>query len=378
MNHPLDVRIEKLVYGGEGLARIPSPDGRQRAVFIPFVLPGERVRIALEPPRRGRTTAKLLEVMEPAPDRITPKCEYFGRCGGCQLQHASPKSQLELKQTMLLETLQRTGGVVWAGPIGLHAAEPWGYRNRIRVHAVAEAGVGYRMRESHHILPVTHCPIASPEINRGLAELTKARPERNQEIELAVNNREQGLESDSPLEFEVGGRQYRVSSGAFFQTNRFLAPDLVHCVTEGQSGGCALDLFSGVGLFALPLAESFRHLEAVETSPAAADDLRFNSAGCKNVQVVETPVLTWLQRRSGPPVDLVVADPPRAGLGPEICAQVAALQPQRLHYVSCDPATLGRDVRVLLAAGYSLESLDLFDLFPQTYHIETVAKLNLG
>ncbi|MGH9520157.1 MAG: TRAM domain-containing protein, partial [Terriglobales bacterium] len=128
MNHIVEVRIEKLVYGGDGLARLDSPDGRKQAIFVPFTLPGERVRVELLPPRQGRTEAKLLEVLQPAPERIAPECEYFGRCGGCQLQHTTAAGQIDLKRAILLETLRRTGAVEWPGGVTVHAAAPWGYR----------------------------------------------------------------------------------------------------------------------------------------------------------------------------------------------------------------------------------------------------------
>ncbi|MGH9412516.1 MAG: class I SAM-dependent RNA methyltransferase [Terriglobales bacterium] len=362
------VTIEKLVNGGDGLARLP-PDaaGRREVVFVPFTLPGERVRIA----RDGRST-RLLEILEPSPERIAPACEYFTRCGGCQLQHTGAAHQLALKRAVLLETLQRTGGVAWSGPIQEHAAAPWGYRNRIRLQSVPGVGVGYFEAQSHRVLPVTHCPIASPALNGGLAQLAAASVTARAEIELAVDNSDRGLHDDAPLQFTVAGRHYRTTPGAFFQVNRFLAADLVAAVTAGASGQTALDLFSGVGLFALVLTETFARVEAVEADPAAADDLRSNAPAAL---VASMLALDYVRSRSGPPVDLLVADPPRAGLGPELTDAIVALAPTHLHLVACDPATLGRDLRLLLAANYTIVEVHLLDLFPQTAHIETVVKL---
>lgn len=379
MSDIVEVRIEKLVYGGDGLARLSNPNGspeaRQQAIFVPFTLPGELVRVEPQPPRQGRTEAALLAVVQAAPDRVVPKCEYFTCCGGCQLQHITPERQLALKRDVLLETLRRTGGVDWQGEIGLHAAAPWGYRNRIRLQAVIKLGIGYRRRASRFIVPITHCPVASPELNRGLAALSAAPPPRTEEVELAVNNRDQGLESNAPLQFVVAGHSYRVSSRSFFQTNRFLADELLHCVVAGQHGDLAVDLFSGVGLFAVPLAASFSRVIAVESSAAAVQDLRHNGAAFANLRAVKAQAVSFLQRETPVAADLIVADPPRSGLGREACAALLRAAPRRLHLVSCDPATLGRDLGWLVAGGYAIESLDLFDLFPQTYHIETVAKL---
>ncbi len=381
----VELDIEKLVHGGDGLARLPGDDGRREAVFVPFTLPGERVEVELEPAKHGRRTARLLRVLQPAPERVTPRCEVFGRCGGCQLQHASPEAQLTLKRGILLETLARTGGVQWTGDVAVHAAEPWGYRNRIQLQAVPGIGVGYYQPGSHRIVPITGCPIASPELNRGLARLAAAPPERRATIELAVDNQDQGLDADEPLGFDVGSHAYRVSPGAFFQVNRFLTPALVEAVTAGVEGETAMDLFSGVGLFALPLAAHFRHVEAIEASPAAVRDLRRNARAAQDrspaaeearIRITAGAALDVLRRRPATPVDLLVADPPRAGLGRDLVAAILALAPRRLHLVSCDPATLGRDLRWLTAdGGYRIEALHLFDLFPQTAHIETVVRL---
>lgn len=379
MTKTVELTIEKLVHGGEGLARLP-PDasGRREAVFVPFTLPGERVRVELEPRRRGRRTARLVEVLEPAAERIAPGCEYFGRCGGCQLQHTTAEHQLALKRGILLETLQRTGGIAWEGPLQVHAAEAWGYRNRIRVQAIPGVGVGYYMANQRRMLPITHCPIASPALNQGLGQLAAEGAHRREEVELAVDNQDRGLEEDAPLEFAVARWRYRVSPGAFFQVNRFLSEELVAVVTGGERGATALDLFSGVGLFALPLTESFARVEAVEAHPEAVRDLRHNLRLAAGAEAFADAALDYLRQRSAGAVDLAVADPPRAGLGPELTAALIALAPRKLHLVSCDPATLGRDLRQLTGEGYRIASLDLFDLFPQTAHLETVVKLTLG
>lgn len=373
MAQNLEVTIEKLVNGGDGLARLPADArGRREVVFVPFTLPGERVRIE----RDGRRV-RLVEILEPSPERIAPGCEYFGRCGGCQLQHTSAAHQLVLKRAILLETLQRTGGVAWEGAVQEHAGQPWGYRNRIRLQAQPGVGTGYYEAGSHRVLPVTHCPIASVALNQGMAALAAAEVSERAEIELAADNRDGGLHEDAPLSFTVAGRSYRVSPGAFFQVNRYLAEPMVAVVTAGEQGETALDLFSGVGLFALPLTETFARVEAVETNPVAAKDLRHNLAAAPTagVTVAAMPAGAYLRERSGAPVDLLIADPPRAGLGPELTAAIISLAPARLHLVSCDPATLGRDLRQILAAGYGIAEMHLLDLFPQTAHIETVVKL---
>ncbi|HXR97234.1 MAG TPA: class I SAM-dependent RNA methyltransferase [Terriglobales bacterium] len=346
-----ELTIEKVVYGGAGLARLPERGGRRQVVFLPGTLPGERVLAELDPPR-------VIKILQPSPDRVEPACEYFGRCGGCQMQHASYAAQVAIKREVLVETLQRTGGVAWTGPITMHTAHPWGYRNRIRLHR-SGAGWGYFESGSHRVLPISHCPIADPELSAAIPMLAN---DAGHEIELALAS------------FSAAGLEFRVSDGSFFQVNRFLASELVEAVTGGQEGGTAIDLFSGVGLFALPLAPRFDRVFAVEGSPAAVDDLRWNAKRSANIEVVASSAVSFFRRQQSSP-DLVIADPPRAGLGKELVQALITLAPARVHIVSCDPATLGRDLKPLVAHGYTLEEVHLFDLFPQTFHLETVVKL---
>lgn len=427
---PIDVTIEKLVYGGDGLARLQTPAaeaGRGKTVLIPDVLPGERVRVVLEEESRSWARGRVVERLTDAPERIAPGCEYFGRCGGCQWQYAGADTQLEWKEQILRETLRRTGRIDWSGPVQRHAAAPWEYRNRVRLRFVrserdgeAVPQVGYYERNSHRLLPVTHCPIASPRLNeaiRALAQLP-APPATAREVELSADLEDQHLTAlfifeqatvaeqmyaataaaslpagasvaitepeaapqvvagDGFFTNTVGAQKYRVSAGAFFQVNRFLVQQMVETVTAGQQGKLAIDLFAGVGLFTLPLAQSFQHVIAVEAHPTAVDDLHRNTLALADVEVSERPVLDWLRRRgANESPDLVVADPPRTGLGTAVTDWLIARRPARLHAVSCDPATLARDLQPLLAAGYAIEQIHLFDLFPQTYHIETVVKL---
>ncbi|MGH9534465.1 MAG: class I SAM-dependent RNA methyltransferase [Terriglobales bacterium] len=426
-----EVSIEKLVYGGDGLARWPGG----KAAFVPFTLPGERVRAEREGEKPGFVRARAAEILSAAPERVAPECEYFFRCGGCQLQHAAAARQLELKREVLRETLARTGGLAWPGEIALHASPPWGYRNRVRLRwgppGPGHDALGYYARESHAVIGVGHCPIASPALNAAMGALAAVPPPAAaHEIELAADDEDQAIlaavafarlgtgerafaaglmeripgcvsvaaglagRAEAPnaalrpgkvvagpgsFLYKVGDRGYRVSHGAFFQVNRFLLLELVAAVTSGSDGAAlegerAVDLFSGVGLFALPLAARFAEVSAVENAPAAAADLRFNAAAC-HARVYGEDAAAVLARWRGP-LDLLLVDPPRTGLGPKLVAAVAAAAPQRLHYLSCDPATLARDLRALLAAmPVAVESIELFDLFPQTYHLETLVRL---
>lgn len=428
---PVDVTIEKLVYGGDGLARLQTPGdaGRGKTVLIPDVLPGERVRIVLEEESRNWARGRVVEQLESSPLRITPGCEYFGRCGGCQWQYAETTTQLEWKEQILRETLRRTGRIDWSGPVHRHAAAGWEYRNRVRLRFVRgesrEGGettvqAGYYERNSHRLLPVTHCPISSPRLNEAIGVLTHlpAPPATAREVELSADLDDQHLTAlflfeqmtveaqmyaaqaatilpagasvaitepeaapqvvtgDGYFTNTVGAHPYRVSAGAFFQVNRFLVQEMVEAVTGGQQGKLAIDLFAGVGLFTLPLAQTFERVVAVEAHPVAVEDLRCNTLALSDVEVSGRAVLDWLRRRgASESPDLVVADPPRTGLGTAVTDWLVARRPARIHAVSCDPATLARDLQPLLAGGYTIEQIHLFDLFPQTYHIETVVQL---
>lgn len=398
------VEIERLVYGGDGLAR---RDGK--TVFVPQTLPGERARIEIVERHESYDRGRLVAIEAPSPRRIAPACEYFGRCGGCQWQHAPADYQAELKLEILRETLRRTGGLEWSAPVALHAGPAWAYRNRarLRVSGAAEAPrLAYFARDSHTLVPVTHCPIAAPAVENAIAALAALPPPPPgvREIEImtdaagaklclnleaekagtlvrayASEAEEMAGAAGEGIEYAAGGRDYWVARGAFFQANRFLLEELIAAVTApAAAAGCAVDLFSGVGLFALPLAERFANVSAVENHPAAVASLRRNAAGLAQLRVHDLAAEEFMARWSGP-LDLLVADPPRAGLGRKLVAAIAAARPRELRYLSCDPATLARDLKQLLAAApYRLAALHLFDLFPQTFHIETLAVLQLA
>jgi 23S rRNA (uracil1939-C5)-methyltransferase len=329
-------------------------------------------------------------------------CPYFGRCGGCQYQHGAYEFQLEAKRAILAEALRRVGRIEPPEEIATIAAGPWGYRNRIQLHFEG-AYLGFREARSRRLCAIERCPIASPKIDaviqalRGMLEDSRwPRFLRSVEVftdesGVQLNVRESrrpvarrffdwcaetipGL-VEGALDYE--GR-FRVSRGSFFQVNRFLLDRLAEAALEDAAGETALDLYAGVGLFSLPLARRFRALTAVEAGAAAARDLEFNAqrAGLAGVAVAPRTVEAYLEGLRRPP-DFALLDPPRAGLGKSVVARLAELRPPTLVFVACDPATLARDLAGLLAAAYRLEKLTLVDLFPQTYHIETVARLRL-
>ena len=420
----MNLTIEKLIYGGDGLAH--QPEGK--AVFVPLVLPGEEVNATIAEEKAGFLRATVDELLTPSEKRIQPGCPYFGRCGGCHYQHTDYENQLDIKRAILRETFRRTGKFEWQEEIVTHAGEPWSYRNRTRVKLQfgPEFALGYRRLASHELLPVEKCPISSPTINRMIFHLWELGREQRVpqgigEIEFFANHDDSALLLEvygsppitglqdffrdlkirmpeleglaaftlagphspiaeakevfgqSSLLYRAGEREFRVSAGSFFQTNCFLVDELIRAVTSGLSGRMALDLYAGVGLFASHLAKRFHQVFAVESSPAAAGDLQAN--GQKNITAVRATTEQFLQKSLNLNPDVVIADPPRAGMGEATTKLLAALRVPSIVYLSCDPTTLARDLRLLLDFGYRVEQVHLIDLFPQTFHIESLVRL---
>jgi 23S rRNA (uracil1939-C5)-methyltransferase len=452
------LNIEKLIYGGDGLARLPADDrGRGKAVFIPFVLEAEKIEAAITEEKPGFARAHAATIVEPSPHRVPPPCPHFGRCGGCHYQHATYEHQLEIKTEILRENLRRIAKLELACEIQVHSSAPWNYRNRSRLQLRTRPAfaLGYFKFASHELLAVEECPISSPLINRGIATLWRAgragkAVEGVREVEFFANaddtkllieilcapearraavrawaeelcasmpeivgvaafrEPQKGVQEplvtvgDSALTYQTKTAAYRVSAGAFFQTNRFLTDELVKIVTAGRSGDLALDLYAGVGLFSTALACDIRHIVSVETSQTAAADLKYNlPANGKAVRSATEQYLDDLTSAGADDSalqspnddskahvgngsvlphslhkpDLIVVDPPRSGLGDRVARLLASAGAPRVTYVSCDPATLARDLLPLLAAGYRVEEVHLVDLFPQTYHLESVLQL---
>jgi len=385
-----DVIVDKWVYGGEGLARI---DGR--VVFVPAVLPGETARIDAG----DDVHARLLDVLTPAPERVPPPCPLFTICGGCHYQHAPYEYQLARKVEILREQLQRVGKIKFEGEIGVISGPPLGYRNRAQFHVSFEKGggkIGYLAARSHELVPVEgECPVSSPRLNLALSairdKLSDPRfPRFVQSVEIFTNETDVQInvieaqhavarrfydwcESRQAIDYQTSLGTFRVSSRSFFQVNRFLAEKLVETALPDVGGESALDLYAGVGLFALRMARRFKSVTAVESGSSAAHDLEFNASRAElAVKVDQARVEDYLARLQITP-EFVLADPPRAGLGKDVVAHLVRLAPPRMTIVSCDPATLARDLAGL--TGYRIDSLTLVDLFPQTFHLEAVVRL---
>jgi 23S rRNA (uracil1939-C5)-methyltransferase len=390
-----EVMVEKLVYGGDGLARL---DGR--VVFVPFVLPGERIRAEAAREKPGLVYARAVEVLDPAPERVPAPCPYFGRCGGCHYQHAPYEYQLSAKRAILADQLRRVGKIEPPENIGIISAEPWGYRNRVQLH-IEGGRIGYREAASHRLCAIDHCPISSPKVNEAIRALVSMLPDPRwprfvRSLEIFTDERQVQLnvvETERPVgrrffewcaetipgivegELDYEGR-FRVSRNSFFQVNRFLPDRLAEVALEGAAGETALDLYAGVGLFSLPLARRFREVTAVESGRGAVRDLQFNAerTGLANLRAEQHTAEAYLVSLDRAP-DFVLLDPPRAGLGKNVVRGLSGLRPPAVAIVSCDPATLARDLSGLVLAGYRIEKMALVDLFPQTFHLETVVSL---
>jgi 23S rRNA (uracil1939-C5)-methyltransferase len=381
--------MEKWVYGGESLSRL---DGR--VVLAPYLLPGETARLKVG----DDVHAELIDVVTPVDTRVDAPCRLFTRCGGCQYQHAPYEYQVARKVEILREQLRRVGKIEFEGEIEAVAGPPLGYRNRVQLH-VNDGRIGYLAPRSHTLVPVAgECPVASPKLNEALATLReKLRdpqfPRFVQSIELFTNEHDVQVnivESDKrvakwffdwvgsteSLEYQTGIGMFRVGPRSFFQVNRFLIEKLIKAAIGDIAGRSALDLYAGVGLFALPLAKHFEEVVAVEANHGAVRDLEFNAsrAGVA-IEAHDARVEDFLSSSEHVPgtFDLIVADPPRAGLGKAVSQHLSRLAAPKIVIVSCDPATLARDVAAL--KDYEIEKLTLVDLFPQTYHMETVAHL---
>ncbi|MCZ7552587.1 MAG: hypothetical protein B6D39_12525 [Anaerolineae bacterium UTCFX2] len=409
-----EVRLEGHAYGGESIGRLP--DGR--AVFVPLALPGELVRIELVEEKRGFCRARLVEVLEASPDRVEPHCPHFGACGGCHYQHMRYAAQLEAKQAVLRDQLERIGGLRQprlSEPVS--APQPYNYRNYVQFHLTPEGQLGYHRPRSQEVLAVKECHLPEPLINAvwprlefepgsgiervGLRlgaedELLVTLESRNPESpELRVEDLPVSVAHLSPagaltlagspeVTLEVLKRSFRVSAGSFFQVNTAMAERLVEQVIglleeRGLLGPqtSALDLYCGAGLFSAFLRERVERLVGVEASPSAVEDFAYNLDEFTEVEIYEARVEQALAALDFRP-DIALVDPPREGLDRKVVDWIVEAVPQALVYVSCDPATLARDARRLTAGGYRLEEARLFDLFPQTYHIESVSLWTRG
>jgi 23S rRNA (uracil1939-C5)-methyltransferase len=406
---PILVTLDKLTYGGDAMGRLPDA----RAVFVPFALPGEQVRIHLVEEKRGYARAELLEIIQPAPERIAARCPHFGICGGCHYQHLSYASQLEIKTGILRDQLTRIGQIA-NPPIQpiQPCPNPWNYRNHVQFHVHPDGRLGFQAPNSNRIIPIRECHLPEDPLNELWPKLefeTDTGIERlslrlgvDEDIMLLLESRQPeipGLDvqagisvvhqydgeslllvGDDHIRMEIQSsqanqnRSFHVSAGSFFQVNTRMASAMVDHLLSNLPDNLdtLLDVYCGVGLFSAFLAPRVRHLIGIEASPAACEDFSLNLDEFDNVELYEATAEQALPALQVKP-DLVLVDPPRAGLERSALEAILAMQPKTLAYISCDPATLARDARRLVDGGYQLQHITPFDLFPHTFHIESIS-----
>lgn len=383
----LDVTVERILPGGVGLAHAHG-----QTVFISLAAPGDLVRVRVETVRARLAFASIVEVLTPSPVRVEPPCPHFGRCGGCDFQQLDYEAQLTAKVEIIRDCLRRVARVEPPAEIPITPSpEQWRYRSRARwQHDPVRKHLGYFERGSHRVRDVAECPVAAPAVQERLTSLRALLgedrlPDDALEFEAVAGDDgvalAPALEPDGEREQTrvIGGERYRFDARCFFQINHALLEPLVAEGLRDAAGESALDLYSGVGLFTLPLARRFSRVVAVEGNSAANEYARRNlvDAGLSNASVETSAVGDWLGRNAGRlgHVDFVLLDPPRAGAEPQTVRGIIALSPRHVSYVSCDPATLARDLRLLNEGGYHVASVRAFDMFPQTHHVETVVHL---
>jgi len=386
----LDVEVERILPGGVGLAHAGG-----QTLLVALSVPGDCLRVRVERVKGSVAFASITEVLTASHARVDPPCQYFGRCGGCDFQQLSYEAQLAAKVEIIRDCLRRVARVEPPADIPITPSPAiWRYRSRLRWQYDARRKLfGYFERSTHRVCDVVECPIALPALQEKLSML-RARlredelPEEVGEFEAIAGDDGVTLappveESDAREQVRViGGEHYRFDAACFFQINHELLEPLVREATSDAEGESAVDLYCGVGLFTLPLARRFARVTGVEGNASACAFARLNlsDAGLAHASVETSDVGAWLAHHAAQvsPVDFVLLDPPRAGAEPAAIAGIVALRPRQISYVSCDPATLARDLRTLIANDYEIVSIRAFDMFPQTHHVETVVRLALA
>jgi 23S rRNA (uracil1939-C5)-methyltransferase len=384
---PFEVEIQRLLPGGVGLAHAEG-----LTLFVSLAAPGDIVRVQIDRLRGKVGFASVLEVIKPSPDRVEPPCPYFGRCGGCDYQQLNYDAQLRAKVEIIRDCFHRIANIADLPEIAIHPSPtPWQYRARANWQFDPQTRhLGYFEAGSRRVCDVEVCAVLVPDLQNTLEDLraqirNDSFPGTTKNIEVVAGDQGvsmapgwAGFETRN-VSRRIGAEIYHFSADAFFQVNHELLASLVLEATRNARGAVALDLYCGVGLFTVPLARCFERVVGVESNPTASRfaQLNLQNAELKSAKVITARVGEWLNRQSveSEAVDFLLLDPPRAGAENSVIKGILARHPRQISYVSCDPATLARDLKKLLATGYSLDSVAAFDMFPQTHHVETVVRL---
>jgi 23S rRNA (uracil1939-C5)-methyltransferase len=408
VSNELTLELTAMAHGGAALGR----DHVGRVVFVPGGIPGEMVRVRPVQVKERHAHAELLEVIEPSPDRVEPRCPHYGVCGGCHYQHIDYAAQLRFKTDVVRDQLGRVGHFT-EPPVELTLASPvqWQYRNSVNFSPAADGKLGFWSRTEEQVVPIDECHIIEPGLQAlyreldlelpGLLRVT-LRTGANGDLLVVFETEDvepPGLETDLTVSAAIllptgeaanligenvlyercAGREWRVSAGSFFQVNRASAENMVKLVREMadlHGTESVLELYSGVGLFTASLSAGADSVVGIEENPDAVADAAYNLDDTENVSLYQGPVeqiLPDLERS----FDVVVLDPPRGGVDPLVVDALKEIGAPRIVYVSCDPATFARDAKRLARGGYRLLTARPVDMFPQTYHVETVSLLAL-
>ena len=399
--------LEKFIYGGDAMGRLA--DGR--AVFVPFGLPGERVRVRLTEEKKNFARGGIVEILEASKERIQARCKHFGECGGCQYQNLSYENQLTAKTEILIDQLKRIGKIE-NPPVKPMVAcpNPWNFRNHMQFSLNSDGKLGFQMSNSNKVIPITECHMPESSINDFWSQLEFEPGTGIERVGLRAGVDDDlllVLESESPgppeLEIEAGisithmyegrtvviagndhivirvlGRDFKVSAASFFQVNTVMAEKMVQhllaCLPASPSA-TLLDVYCGVGLFSAFFAPKCGRVIGIELSESSCEDFVVNLDEFDNVELYEAAAEDVLPALAGQIANLscAIVDPPRAGLDKRVLDEILKLSPQIVAYVSCDPSTLARDAARLVNGGYNLKEVTPFDLFPQTYHIESIS-----
>ena len=382
----IEVRIEKIIPGGYGLAF-----GEGFTVFVALAVVGDHLRVEVREIKGKIVYAEVHSIISPAPERIDPPCPYVGICGGCDFQQMSYEAQLNAKLGIIRDSLHRIAKLDYEDEIKIiPSPQPFQYRLRAQWHLSRDRrNIGYYRRNSRDLVAIEHCPILAPELDSTLGYLREAidwptvwadkgvvDAAAGDGGEVSLHSEELDLETED-ITLTIAGEKYTFSAATFFQGNKFLLETLLDTAIGEAAGENALDLYSGVGLFTLPLARRFKTVTAVEDYAASVSHARKNaeSAGRANINVVTKPVGRYLAEHNGGDIDFVLLDPPRAGTEKKTIYDLIRLSPREVSYVSCDPSNLARDLRRFLDGGYQIDSITAIDLFPQTHHVETIVRL---
>ena len=387
-NEILEVTIERIVPNGFGLGHANG-----LTVMVQLVAPGDRVRVSTGKRNGNLVFAQLEEILEPSPLRVEPGCKYFGKCGGCNFQQLPYEEQLKAKVAIIEDCLRRIAKIETPLEINITPSpDPWHYRSRANWHAdTANKKLGYFYRNSNEVCDVDECPKLIEPLQDELTQLRNELPWEGlwgniAHIDAASAGGKISLhstefvEEPEELTFESNGFDFNYNAKVFFQGNPYITPKLVAAAVKDLQGGVALDLYCGVGLFTLPLAKRFTSVVGVEENPESINFAKKNAEknGCNNIEFTTADVGKGIKENSRRlrGLDTLLLDPPRTGVEKSVIGSIIELSPAEIVYVSCDPATLARDLKAL-SGRYELTEIEAFDMFPQTHHVETLAKLKL-